>query len=52
MVRQLRISCSSLIRPKTLDCAIYDLKDQDVVGALKSVTGKVNLRIAYDNGKQ
>lgn len=28
------------------------MKDQDVVYALKSVTGKVNLRIAYDNGKQ
>lgn len=37
---------------KTLDCAIYDLKDIDVVDALKSVADKVTLRIAYDGGKQ
>jgi hypothetical protein len=37
---------------KTLDCAIYDLKDHDVVSALKSVANKVTLRIAYDDGKQ
>jgi phosphatidylserine/phosphatidylglycerophosphate/cardiolipin synthase-like enzyme len=37
---------------KTLDCAIYDLKDHDVVGALQSVANKVTLRIAYDGGKQ
>ena len=37
---------------KTLDCAIYDLKDHDVVSALKSVADKVTLRIAYDGGKQ
>jgi len=37
---------------KTLDCAIYDLKDHDVVNALKSVADKVTLRIAYDGGKQ
>ena len=37
---------------KTLDCAIYDLKDSDVVSALKSVANKVTLRIAYDGGKQ
>jgi phosphatidylserine/phosphatidylglycerophosphate/cardiolipin synthase-like enzyme len=36
----------------TLDCAIYDLKDPDVVDALKSVVGKVALRIAYDGGKE
>jgi phosphatidylserine/phosphatidylglycerophosphate/cardiolipin synthase-like enzyme len=35
-----------------IDCAIYDLKDPDVVGALKSVAEKVTLRIAYDGGKQ
>jgi phosphatidylserine/phosphatidylglycerophosphate/cardiolipin synthase-like enzyme len=35
-----------------IDCAIYDLKDPDVVDALKSVAGKVTLRIAYDGGKQ
>ena len=33
-------------------CAIYDLKDYDVVSALKSVADKVTLRIAYDGGKQ
>ena len=37
---------------KTLDCAIYDLKDHDVVSALKKVADKVTLRIAYDGGKQ
>jgi phosphatidylserine/phosphatidylglycerophosphate/cardiolipin synthase-like enzyme len=37
---------------QTLDCAIYDLKDHDVVDALKSVADKVILRIAYDGGKQ
>jgi phosphatidylserine/phosphatidylglycerophosphate/cardiolipin synthase-like enzyme len=36
----------------TLDCAIYDLKDHDIVNALKSVANKVTLRIAYDGGKQ
>ncbi len=37
---------------QTLDCAIYDLKDHDVVDALKSVADKVILGIAYDGGKQ
>jgi phosphatidylserine/phosphatidylglycerophosphate/cardiolipin synthase-like enzyme len=37
---------------KTLDCAIYDLKDPEVVGALQSVADKVTLRIGYDGGKQ
>jgi hypothetical protein len=37
---------------KTLDCAIYHLKDSDVVSALKSGANKVTLRIAYDGGKQ
>jgi phosphatidylserine/phosphatidylglycerophosphate/cardiolipin synthase-like enzyme len=36
----------------TINCAIYDLKDHDVVSALKSVANKVTLRIAYDGGKQ
>jgi hypothetical protein len=35
----------------TINCAIYDLKDHDVVSALKSVANKVTLRIAYDGGK-
>src|SRR6266571_4609223 len=37
---------------KTLDCAIYDLKDHDVVSALQGVANKVTLHIAYDGGKQ
>jgi hypothetical protein len=37
---------------KTLDCAIYDLKDPEVVNALKSVADKMTLRIPYDGGKQ
>ena len=37
---------------KTLDCAIYDFKQQDVLDALKSMSKKVKLRIAYDGGKK
>ena len=37
---------------KTLDCAIYDFKQQDVLDALKRMSKKVKLRIAYDGGKK
>jgi hypothetical protein len=37
---------------KTLDCAIYDLKDPEVVDALQSVADKVTLRIGYDGGSK
>jgi phosphatidylserine/phosphatidylglycerophosphate/cardiolipin synthase-like enzyme len=37
---------------KTLDCAIYDFKQQDVLDALKSMSKKVKLRIGYDGGKK
>lgn len=37
---------------KTLDCAIYDLKHPDVLAALKSVSTKAKLRIAYDGGEK
>lgn len=37
---------------KTLDCAIYDLKHPEIVSALKRVADKIQLRIAFDGGKQ
>jgi phosphatidylserine/phosphatidylglycerophosphate/cardiolipin synthase-like enzyme len=35
----------------SLDVAIYDMKNQDVLKALKDVSTKVHLRILYDAGK-
>jgi len=35
----------------SLDCAIYDLKHADVLHALKDVSTRAKLRIAYDGGK-
>lgn len=36
----------------SLDCAIYDLRDPDVLDALKAASNKIRLRIAYDVGKK
>jgi phosphatidylserine/phosphatidylglycerophosphate/cardiolipin synthase-like enzyme len=36
---------------KSLHCAIYDLRDPHVLDALKAASGRVNLQIAYDAGK-
>jgi len=36
---------------KSLDVAIYDLKEPSVLAALKTAAGKVKLRIRYDAGK-
>src|SRR5882672_3146078 len=35
----------------SLDVAIYDMRDADVLKALKGMSTKVNLRILYDAGK-
>src|SRR6266566_5424851 len=35
----------------SLDVAIYDMRNADVLKALKSMSTKVNLRILYDAGK-
>src|SRR5215472_2157007 len=37
---------------KTVDCAIYDLKDPAVIDVLKSIEDKITLNICYDGGKQ
>ena len=34
----------------TLDVAIYDLKNKEVLTALKKISGKVQLTILYDGG--
>src|SRR3989442_880407 len=34
----------------TLDVAIYDMKNKDVLSALKKMSSKVHLRILYDGG--
>jgi PLD-like domain len=36
----------------TLDCAIYDLRDPNILAALHKVSEKCTLRIAYDAGKE
>src|ERR1051326_4089038 len=35
----------------TLDVAIYDLRNEDVLNALKDMSGKVKLHILYDAGQ-
>jgi phosphatidylserine/phosphatidylglycerophosphate/cardiolipin synthase-like enzyme len=35
----------------SLDCAIYDLKHVDILHALKDVSSRAKLRIAYDGGR-
>src|SRR5205814_7541004 len=46
-----RLSAFIRAAKKSLDVAIYDLKDPDVLDALAAMKSKVKLRIAYDGGK-
>lgn len=47
-----RLSAFIKAAKKSLDVAIYDLKDPDVLAALAAMKSKVKLRIAYDGGKK